>query len=120
MDQKRAMIVEDEAISAMVLKCYLQNNGFSVVCIADEGALAINYAKEFAPNIIIMDIFLKNHITGIEAVREIYKLNSNVKIIYITASIDKDTLADAKLTNPIGIIQKPYTEDRLIKELIKI
>ena len=55
----KILIVEDEIIEAIDLQQRLENMNYNVVGIAGTGDEAIRKTEEFKPNIILMDIMLK-------------------------------------------------------------
>ena len=112
MNATRILIVEDEAIVAMVIKRRLTNMGYIVSGVASTGNDAITKVEGTFPDLVLMDIMLKGHMDGIEAANEIRKRFS-IPIIYLTAYSDESTLERAKLTEPYGYIIKPFTEHDL-------
>ncbi len=112
MTNEKIMIVEDEKIVALDIKCSLEHFGYSVPCMAASGEDAIEFVDRFNPDLILMDIVLKGKIDGIDAAKAIRK-NSDVPVIYLTAYSDERTLQRAKLTEPFGHILKPFDEREL-------
>jgi len=100
-------IVEDETIVALDLKKILLDLGYSVC------GMATNYNKgykeiiELLPNLILMDINLKNSKSGIELTKELQRTHT-IPVIYLTAYSDANTLSSAISTNPVGYINKPF------------
>ena len=74
------LIVDDAAFMRMMIKDILSKNGYEVVGEAENGAKAIEKYKELNPDLVIMDITMPE-VDGIQAVKEIKKVNSNSKII---------------------------------------
>lgn len=112
------MLVEDEIIVAADVKYRLENMGYTVLGIFDNGEEAIEKAGEMQPNLVLMDIVLKGEMDGIEAagkIREMY----DIPIIYLTAYSDEKTLQRAKVTEPFGYVLKPF-EDREIQSAIEM
>lgn len=58
-NSKSILIVEDESIIALNLKYDLEDLGYNVIDIVDNGDDAIYSAVEFRPDLTIMDINLK-------------------------------------------------------------
>ena len=112
----KIMIVEDEAITAADIKSTLKSMGFEVVSTVFEGKEAIQKAKELKPDLILMDIFLRGELDGIEAARKIMTF-SDIPIIYLTALSDKKTLKRAKLTKPYGFLTKPFSQDVIVNTI---
>jgi CheY-like chemotaxis protein len=113
MPGSKILIVEDEGIEALDLQQRLTSQGYDAVDIASTGEEAIQKAKEFSPDLILMDIMLQGKIDGITAARQI-RADLDIPIIYITAYADEKTLQRAKLTEPHGYIVKPFRERELI------
>ncbi|MGZ7108508.1 MAG: PAS domain S-box protein, partial [Methanobacterium sp.] len=86
--------------------------GYEVVSIASTGKDAINKAGELKPDLVLMDIFLKGNMDGIEATSKIQSA-FNIPVIYLTAYSDENTLKRAKLTKPYGFLTKPVNYDGL-------
>ncbi|MGY6528829.1 MAG: two-component system response regulator [Cyanobacterium sp.] len=101
-------IVEDEAIAAESLKLDLENLGYKVVGLANNRKDALLGIYNYRPNLVLMDIKIKND-DGIVLAEEIAKKTSNsIPIIYLTAYTDKDTVKRAIKSSPYGFITKPY------------
>lgn len=109
---KRIMIVKDEVIINIALRLMLQELGYEVCAQALSGNEAIEKAKESAPDLILMDIHLAGDIDGIEAAHSI-RTKIDVLIVYLTAHFDEKTIQRAKLSNPVGYLLKPTTEQDL-------
>lgn len=109
----KILIVEDEPILAISLKLFLEQRGLNVIDIADKGKKAIDIAVDEKPDLILMDIFLQNHIDGIE-VSHIILDKFLTNIIFITASTDQETLNRIKDVNHYAVVHKPYNFERVI------
>ncbi len=108
----KILIVEDEKIIALDIQESLLDLGFTVTQTVKNYDEAICSIKENEPDIILMDINLKNSKDGIETATDIKKLK-NLPIIYLTAFCDDDTINRAIKTNPIGYLIKPFKIDEL-------
>ena len=112
MAKTRIMLVEDEAITAMDIRTSLEELGYEVPAVASRGADAVRLAGETRPDLILMDITLDGAMNGIEASRQIQSA-LHIPIIFLTAHMDSDTLAQAKTTKPFGYLSKPSSLDSL-------
>ena len=112
----RILIVEDEAILAMELEMKLKSNNFENIKIASTGAQTVEYAKNFKPDVILMDIMLKDKMNSIEAAQQIL-IHQTIPIIYITGNIhlkeDKKLIA----TNPVAVLNKPCMEWEMLNSI---
>lgn len=108
----RIMIVEDETIIANDIKTRLQNMNYTITSIADTGQKAVKKANEDRPDLILMDIQLKDRMDGIEA-SQLIRSRLNIPIIFLTAHADHRNLERAKNTKPYGYILKPFKDTDL-------
>lgn len=104
----KIFIVEDEAITALDIKCKLEDFGYNVIGSADNAKDAINKLKKSWADLILVDIHLKGDMSGIELANEIKQFE--IPIIYITANSDDETAFKALKTAPYGFISKPISD----------
>lgn len=112
MVRSRILVVEDEAVVAKDLQQQLKGLGYHKSLVAATGEEAVHKAREFNPDLVLMDIVLSGEIDGIEAAHRIHS-RALTPIIYLTAYSDRDTMERAKLTEPFGYLLKPVREKEL-------
>ena len=118
MGKMNILVVEDERIVAEDIKMRLQNLGYAVPGIVFSGEEAIKKAEKAQPDLVLMDIVLEGEMNGIEAAA-IISSRFNIPIVYLTAYADNKTLEQAKVTEPLGYILKPF-EDRELRTTIEM
>ncbi|PJZ57736.1 response regulator [Leptospira barantonii] len=107
-ESSKILIVEDETLVAQDIKRRLLKMGYENLLVSVTGDDAIEQARTFQPDLILMDIILsKGNLNGIETVKKIQEF-LDVPVVYLTASSDVDTMKEAKETNPSGFILKPF------------
>lgn len=107
----RVLIVEDEAITAADLEATLHTLGYQSVGSVSSGAAAVKAAREYLPDVILMDIRLRDTMDGIAAAREIRR-ESDVPVVFLTANSNDETLLRASAAGAYGYILKPFrTQD---------
>ena len=116
--KKNILIVEDEMIIAESIKSTLKKFGYDVSGIVSFGEDAVEMAREFHPDLVLMDIKLEGKINGIEAADIIFK-EFEIPIIFLTSFGDENTVKQASLTEPYGYILKPF-EDRMLCATIEM
>ncbi|RCV62809.1 CheY chemotaxis protein or a CheY-like REC (receiver) domain [Methanophagales archaeon] len=109
MAEANIMIVEDEVLFAKDLKDLLVTWGYTVPAIASTGEEAIGKAGEMKPDLVLMDIVLKDGMDGIEAADQI-RTRFKIPVVYLTAYADDETVQRAKITEPYGYVLKPLEE----------
>lgn len=112
----KILIVEDELIAAEFLSIFLQQEGYTVVDICQSGGEAITKAQELKPDVIFMDIYLKDNISGCEASLEIVT-RIETKIIFLTAYSDNEMLEYATEIEAVNYLVKPYREKQILVAL---
>lgn len=112
MGENKLLIVEDEGVTALEIQCKVEEWGYSVVGVVSSGEEAVKTALDQRPDLILMDIVLKEKLNGIEAAKLI-KESYDVPIIYLTAYGDEKTLQKAKITYPQAYLLKPFEENEL-------
>ena len=111
-EKTKILIVEDETIIALDLKESLLGLGYSVTDTVKNYKDALHSVHINEPEIILMDINLKNSEDGISTAMAIQKIK-NIPIIYLTAFSDDKTINKAIQTNPVGYLLKPFNIDEL-------
>lgn len=114
MPKHSILIVEDNAITALDIKDQLELLGYEVSGIALSGESALEMVDEHHPDLILMDIKLKE-MDGIETAEKIKK-KLNVPIIFITAYPEDNIEKKAEMIGD-GYLKKPLDENRLKKAL---
>jgi two-component system, cell cycle sensor histidine kinase and response regulator CckA len=101
------LIVEDEGLIALDLKRELENAGFTVATINDNGAEALLSVERLRPALVLMDIRLRGVQDGIETA-DLIRLNFHIPVIFVTAFADRETIFRARVTGPFDYIVKPF------------
>lgn len=112
MCKKQILVVEDEAVVAEDIRKILQSYDYEVPEAISTGEAAIKSINKTRPDLILLDIMLKDKISGIDVAKHIFDLN--IPVIYLTAYSDKDVIEKAKATGPFGYLIKPFRERELI------
>lgn len=117
MNKLKVIIVEDELIAAEFLKVILEEAGTEVIDIIDSGKEAIEICKQQEPDIIFMDVMLRDNVSGCEAAVAISRQNKHSKIIFLTAYMDEEMIEYAAEVGAVGYLTKPYNKTQIIATL---
>ena len=79
------LVADDEANIRELVTLYLEKEGFSVIT-ASDGRAAVNSAREFHPDLIVLDLMMPE-LSGYEVCRELRR-DSDVPILMLTARGD--------------------------------
>jgi len=108
----KILIVEDEENISIGIQAVLENLEYNVVGVATNYDDAVKYASQKEPDLILMDVNLKNSRDGIEAAYKILE-EKYIPIVYLTAYSDEDTIDRAIHTKPVGYLTKPFKRSDL-------
>ena len=104
----RIYIVEDEPIIARTIKKALEEEGYSICGIANNGKEALYDIDELKPDLVLLDITLKGDVDGIK-IAEKLNAKAQVPFVFLTSLTDPKTTERVKHTKPAGFIGKPFT-----------
>lgn len=103
----KIIVVEDEFSIRMDITRKLTNLGHEIVGSYDNYDQAIVSIIENEPDMLILDINLGGSKSGIDLAQNIDK-KFDIPFIFLTASSDAATFAEASKANPMGFIIKPF------------
>ncbi|KYG71345.1 LytTR family two component transcriptional regulator [Roseivirga ehrenbergii] len=110
------LIVEDEPNYSDTLEMFIDELGYQVIGVAQEGRTALNLFKTSKPDIVLMDINLNGEMTGIDVAKEFQSIQPT-PIIFITSFDDKETFEKAKETAPHAYLIKPFDPETLERSI---
>jgi DNA-binding NtrC family response regulator len=110
--KEKILIVEDQFVEADYLRMILTKAGYQTTGIAHSILQAQELMKQEAPDIVLLDIFVKGKLTGIDLAKELSK--KNIAFIYLSANSNEEVLNEAKETQPYGFLVKPFREKDLL------
>lgn len=114
MEKIKALIVEDNMLTAKDISGCLEMEGFHIVAITHSGEEAVKLACEHKPDIAILDIGLgEGKMDGIEAAKKI-RICVNLPVIFLTAYADKKTIQRASEAFPASYLVKPVNDAQLL------
>jgi len=108
---KTILVVDDEEKITEVLKSYLENEGFRVVC-AHNGAQGLQLFEKESPVLILLDLMLPD-ISGEDICRAI-RAKSSVPIIMLTAKIEEENVIRGLGLGADDYVTKPFSPRQLM------
>jgi len=106
----RILVAEDETIIRLDLVEMLTEAGYEVVAQAENGALAIEFAKLHKPDLAILDVKMPE-MDGITAAEQIISL---APVLMLTAFSQRDLVERARNAGVMAYVVKPFTIADLI------
>lgn len=111
----RVLLVEDNAINELVGRQILEKEGVIVDSAAD-GKIAVEKAKEFSYDIILMDIQMPV-MDGYEASRLIRKFDPDIPILALSASVFMEVKDRIFSSGMNGFVFKPFDPSNLFDRI---
>jgi len=111
MENHKILVVDDEEKILLVIKLYLEKDGF-LVTTSTSGKDALLLYQQINPDLIILDLMLPD-LSGETVCREIRK-TSAVPIIMLTAKIDEANVLNGFEIGADDYVLKPFSPRQLI------
>ena len=111
MEKLRILVVDDESLIRMDITEMLEDAGHEVVAEGENGQQAIELAREYNPDIIIMDVKMPV-MDGISAAKIISE-EEIAPVLLLTAFSQEDIVDKASEAGVIGYLVKPIREEQL-------
>lgn len=102
----KLMIADDHTVVRDGLKMLLESKGdINVIAEAEDGLQAVQKARELKPDVILMDISMKN-MNGIEATARIIQENPKIKIVILSIQSSSEDIYRALQAGAVGYLLK--------------
>ncbi|MCK9860158.1 response regulator transcription factor [Paenibacillus sp. ATY16] len=111
----RLLLADDEPHIIQFLELGLLNEGFDIRT-AEDGAAALQLAKEFQPHVLILDVMMPE-LNGFEVCQAVKDTGANVAVIMLTA---KDEIEDRVKGLTLGAddyVVKPFSFEELLARI---
>ena len=109
MMKKKILVVDDETSITRLLKLNLEKGGAFIVRAENEGAKTLVAAKEFKPDLILLDVMMPDIDGGdVAAIIQADPLLRGVPIVFLTAAVKKEEVeAKGGMVGGFPYIAKP-------------
>ena len=124
------LVVDDMAAMRLIIRKHLARNGYNVVGEAADGEDAVTEYERLWPDLVIMDISMpgRNDGTstfstrrgGIDAIKDIIKINPEAKILVCSALGSREIVLEAVKAGAKDYILKPITSYQLLAVVNKL
>ncbi|PLX93783.1 MAG: hypothetical protein C0620_07040 [Desulfuromonas sp.] len=110
---KKILIAEDELLIANYIRDVLEAEGYEVVGIARDFQETVDLFTCHDPDLVCMDIRLKDETDGVHVAAHLRQLGT-FALIYLTAHGDRENVQRAQQTEPFGFLVKPVTDQTIL------
>jgi len=116
MEKKRILIIDDETGFTRLLKLTLEKTGKYVVREESDGTKAREVAREFKPDLILLDIVMPKIDGGdVASALKADPALSKIPIVFLTAIVSQQEATSGKLLGGFPFMAKPITLEGLMK-----
>jgi len=109
----RVLVVDDAMFMRATLKKLLTEAGFEVAGEAENGQVAVERYQELKPDVVMMDITMPE-MNGLEALKEIMKIDPGAKVVMCTALGQERTVMEAVEAGAKDYIIKPFKAEKVL------
>ena len=114
-NKQKIFLVEDDKNFGMVLKSYLEVQGY-IVDLFEDGAKAISNFRNDEYDICILDVMLP-HFDGYAIAKEIRLVNENIPLFFLTAKTLKEDVLKGFMLGADDYITKPFDSEVLLLKI---
>jgi DNA-binding response OmpR family regulator len=116
MMSKRILVVEDDPVIARLLQDNLTFEGFAVSA-CNRGEKALSAAKEFQPDLVLLDLMLPQGFDGLQLCRAFAQGATRVPVIVLSAKGTKEDRVSGLTLGADDYVAKPFALDELLARI---
>jgi DNA-binding response OmpR family regulator len=113
---KRILVIEDDTSIARLLRDNLAFEGF-VVAWSETGDDAIEVSRQFAPDLVLLDLMLPRHVDGLELCRQFTQGPNRIPVIIVSALGEKEDRIRGLTLGADDYVVKPFALDELLARI---
>jgi two-component system OmpR family response regulator len=111
----RALVVDDEVTLSELLQMALRYEGWDVRTAAD-GQQALKAAREFDPDVVVLDIMMPD-VDGLEVIRRLRADGRNMPVLFLSAKDSVDDRITGLTAGGDDYVTKPFSLEEVVARL---
>ena len=113
------LVCDDAIFMRTMITDILSQAGYDIVGEAESGAQAVQRFRDLKPDLVTMDIVMPD-MGGIEAVREIVKLDPDAKVLMCSAMGQQALVVEAIQAGAKDFVVKPFQPSRVLEAVQRV
>lgn len=113
------LVCDDAIFMRTMIADILSQAGYNIVGEAETGAQAVERYRELRPDMVTMDIVMPD-VGGIDAVREIVKIDPDAKILMCSAMGQQALVVEAIQAGAKDFVVKPFQPSRVLEAVQRL
>lgn len=113
------LVCDDAAFMRSLLTDILAKAGFDIVGEASTGSEAVDRFRQLKPDLVTMDILMPD-MGGIDAVREIVKIEPGARILMCSAMGQQGLVLEALRAGAKDFVVKPFQPSRVLEAVQRV
>jgi two-component system chemotaxis response regulator CheY len=113
------LVCDDAIFMRTMISDILSQAGFDVIGEAETGIQAVERFKELKPDLVTMDIVMPD-MGGIDAVREIMKIDPAAKVLMCSAMGQQALVVEAIQAGAKDFVVKPFQPSRVLEAVQRV
>ena len=115
----KVLVVDDAKFLRVMLRSILESDAYEVVGEAENGKEAIELYQKHKPDIVTMDLTMPV-MNGIEAIKELKKIDEHVNVVVCSAVGQKHVVVEAIEAGAKDFIVKPFNESKVLETVNRV
>ena len=115
---KSVLVCDDAIFMRTMVGDILTQAGFEIVGEAESGLEAVERYRELRPDLVTMDIVMPD-MSGIDAVREIVKLDPEARVLMCSAMGQQGLVVEAIKAGAKEFVVKPFQPSRVLEAVTR-
>ncbi len=113
------LVCDDAIFMRTMISDILSQAGYEIIGEAETGVQAVEKYKQLKPDLVTMDIVMPD-MGGIDAVREIVKIDPNARVLMCSAMGQQALVVEATQAGAKDFVVKPFQPSRVLEAVQRV
>jgi two-component system chemotaxis response regulator CheY len=114
---KKVLIVDDSSFMRTSLKAILEQLGYTVVGMAENGIDAVAKFRDLKPDVVTLDIIMPQ-MGGLQGLKLLKSVNPNAVVVMVSSMADRESVTECVKAGAAHYLLKPFDQTK-VAEVMK-